>query len=147
MNKYLKDIEAKLDLYFGKKAPAMPESAKEVLVKYAPYLSLLILIFTIPVILFAFGLSAALSPFTYYAGYHPFFSFSFYGLLSLLSMVLSAMAIPGLFKKSRQSWEYMFYASLVNLLSSLFKPDLVSLIIGGALSFWVLFQIRSYYKN
>lgn len=147
MKKYLTEIENFLNLYFGKKAPVMPESAKEVLVKYAPYLSLLILIFTIPVILFAFGLSAALSPFTYYAGYHPLFSFSFYGLLSLLSMVFSALAVPGLFKKTRQSWEYMFYASLASLLSSLFKPDFASLIIGGALSFWVLFQIRSYYKN
>lgn len=147
MNKYLTEIEKFLDLYFGKKAPAMPESAKEVLVKYSPYLSLIVLIISVPTLLFAFGLSAALVPFTYYAGYHPLFSFSFYGLFSLISMIFSAIAIPGLFKRTHQAWQYMFYASLTSLLSSLLKPDFASLIIGGALSFWILFQVKSYYKN
>jgi hypothetical protein len=147
MNKYLNLIEEKLDLYFGKKAPAMPENIKEAIVKYSPYLSIIVLLFTLPAILFAFGLSSLVMPFAYVNGIHTGFSFSITALISLASLVFEILAIPGLFKRTKQSWKLMFYASLLSLLSSLLSLSLGSLIIGGVVSFYILFQIRSYYKN
>lgn len=147
MNKYLTQIEEKLNLYFGKKAPAMPENIKELIVKYSPYLAVAVLIFALPAILFAFGISTFAMPFAYVGGFHRGFSFSFIALISLIALVFEVMAIPGLFKRTKKSWQYMFYASLISLLSSLLSLDLGSIIIGGAISFYILFQIRSYYKN
>lgn len=147
MNKYLTQIEKKLDLYFGKKAPAMPENIKEFIVKYSPYLTIVVLIFALSAILFAFGLTTLAMPFAYVGGLHQGFSFSFTALISLAALVLEVMAIPGLFKRTKKAWQYMFYASLITLISSLLSLNLGSLIIGGAISFYILFQIRSYYKN
>ncbi len=136
-NKYLTQIEKTLDLYFGKKAPPIPENIKEILVKYYPYLIILAIALTFPSLLLAFGLR----------GFGVAYNFSLWGLFALAALVLEAIAIPGLLKRTRQSWEYMFYASLISLLSSLLSFNLGSLIIGGAISFYLLFQIRSYYKN
>jgi len=145
-NKYLTKIEATLDLYFGKKAPPMPENIKQLIVKYSPYLIILALIFTLPNILIAFGLRSFWAP-AYIGGTRSAFNFSFWGLFSLAALVLEAIAIPGLLKRTKQSWEYLFYASLIMLVSNLLSLNLGSLLIGGAISFYILFQIKSYYKN
>lgn len=146
-NNYLGEIEGKLELYFGKKAPAMPENIKEMIVKYSPYISIIVIILCLPALLTSFGLSAVVMPFTYLRSFHSGFSFSISALVLIASMVFEFMAIPGLFKRSKQSWKYMFYASLLSLLSSLLDLDLGSVLISGIISFYVLFQIKSYYKN
>jgi len=146
-NKYLTQAEKTLDLYFGKKAPAMPENIKELIVKYFPYMIILGLLLTIPGIIMAFGLRSLWAPYAYLGGVRRSFNFSFWGLLSLVALVLQALAIPGLLKKSRKSWEYLFYASLVTALASLLNFDLGALVIGSAISFYILFQIKSFYKN
>lgn len=148
MNKnILVQVEEKLDLYFGKKAPVMPENIKELIVKYSPYIAIAVLVFSLPALLFAFGLTSVAMPFAYMNGVRSGFSFSITSLITLAALVFQIIAIPGLLKRTKQSWKYMFYASLISLLSSLLSLDLGSLIIGGAISFYILFQIKSYYKN
>lgn len=144
-NKYLTQIEEKLDLYFGKKAPAMPENIKEFIVKYSPYLTLIALALSIPALLLALGLSSAFMPLAYAGGYRPAFSISV--IVSLIAMVLEIIALPGLFKRTKDSWQLMFIASLVMIISYIFDLNIGSLIISGAISFYILFQIKSYYKN
>lgn len=145
MTEYLSKLETTLNLYFGKKAPPMPENIKEFIVKYGPYLSVIVLIMALPAILLALGLTGFMMPFAYTRSFRSVFSIS--TLISLVAMVLEIIALPGLFKRAKKSWTYMYYASLVTLLGSLLSLNLSSLIIGGAISFYVLFQIRSYYKN
>lgn len=147
MNKYLTEVENFLNLYFGKKAPAMPENIKELIVKYSPYIAVIVLIISLPALLISFGLTAFLAPFSYAYSLHSGFNFSIGMIFSLASVVLEIMAIPGLFKRLAKSWQYMFYASLINLVSYLFNLNLASLIISGIISFYILFQIKSYYKN
>lgn len=144
-NKYLTQIEEKLDLYFGKKAPAMPENIKELIVKYSPYLTLIVLALMIPTLLLAFGIGSAFMPLAYAGGYRSFLSIS--SIISLAAMVLEIIAIPGLFKRTKDSWQLMFLASLVMIVSYIFDLNIGSLIISGAISFYILFQIKSYYKN
>ena len=146
-NKYLTQIEETLDLYFGKKAPPMPENIKELIVKYSPYLIILALVLTLPGILIAFGLRSFWAPLAYLGGVKSAFNFSFWGIFALVALVIEAIAVPGLLKRTKQSWELMFYASLISLLSSLLSLNVGSFIIGGAISFYILFQIKSYYKN
>jgi len=144
-NKYLTQIEEKLDLYFGKKAPAMPENIKEFIVKYSPYLTLIALALSIPALLLALGLSSAFMPLAYAGGYRP--AFSLPSIISLVAMILEIVALPGLFKRTKDSWQLMFIASLVMIISYIFDLNIGSLIISGAISFYILFQIKSYYKN
>jgi hypothetical protein len=64
-----------------------------------------------------------------------------------VTIVIYVMALPGLFKRTKKSWNLMFYALLVSSLNSLVHMDLIGLVIGFVLGTYILFQIRSYYIN
>lgn len=144
-------LEDNLELYFGKKAPQLPSDWKEFLVKIAPYLAIIGLVFGIWGVLTLLGLSAFILPLGTMGGMmagRPFVGF--YYLLTVVFMipilVLEALAISPLFKRSIKGWRYMFYASLLGVLQSLVQFNLTGLIIGGAISFYLLFQVKSFYK-
>ena len=141
---FLQPIEDWLALYFGKKAPAMPKKVKEFIVKYGPYFSLVLLIFAFPVMLAALGISTLLTPFAIFGG----LGFSVLStLIAILTFVLQVLALPGLFKQPQKAWYFCFYASLLTALNNLITFNLGSLIINGLIAWYVLFQIKSYYKN
>lgn len=141
----LKEWEEKLNVYFGERAPKLPESVAKFIVKATPYLMIIGLIFSLPAILLSLGLGAFLTPLSFLNMRYAF-HFSFWTVFSLAVLVLRVMAIPGLFKRSKSAWNLMFYASLITALSSLLSLSLGSLIIGSAISWYFLFQIRKYYK-
>ena len=140
-------FESLLEEYLGKKAPALPTSAKEAIVKYSPYITLLVLLFALPAILAALGLSALFTPFAYMGGLRYGMSFSITTIILLVSLVLEGMAIPGLFARKASAWKLVYYATLVNGLYSLFSFNLGGFIIGTGIGLYVLIQIKSYYKN
>lgn len=146
----LKTFEKKVDalgqLYLVKKAPfQLPENIKEIIVKYGPYLSLLFLILSLPAVLAAFGLGAIFAPFRYFGNVH----FSFYYLLSitisLVGLILNAIALPGLFKRQLSAWRFVWYASVLSILNSLLGLHLISALISVLVSFYFLYQIKSLY--
>lgn len=139
-------LESTLDLYFAKKAPPMPENIKEALVNYGPYITAVMMFFALPVILGLLGLGALLSPFMLLGGVRYGLGFSFGTLLVLAMIVLQGLALPALFKKQKLGWTYMYYVALIQLVQNLLSFELGSLIIGGVISFYILFQIKSYYK-
>jgi len=142
----LVQLEEKL-VDFSKKLPQLPDSVGEFLVKYGPYLMIVGLVMGVFGLLTTFGLMAAYSPLASVGyGYGYGAHFSLYGLIELVSMVLMAIAIPGLLKRTKTAWNLMFYASLVMAVSYLVSMNLGSLIIGMAINWYVLFQIRKFYK-
>ena len=148
--KMLVDLENKL-VEVSKKLPQLPDSVGEFLVKYGPYLMIVSVVVGVIGILTSFGLMAAFSPmiresYRYGYGYRYGTHFSIYGIVQLISMVLMAIAIPGLLKRSKAAWNLMFYASLVTAISYLVSMNLGSLIIGMAINWYFLFQIRKFYK-
>lgn len=145
--KYFDLVTEKLNLYFAKKAPAMPESVKEFIVKYSPYLTIIMMLIAVPAIIATLGLTSSLSSLAYLTSsyYRPIFYIQ--TVFSVVALVLEGMAIPGLFKRTKKAWFYMFYSSLVVLLSELIGFNLFNLLINAVISFYILFQIRSYYKN
>ena len=66
-------------------------------------------------------------------------------LFAIASLVLEAIALPGLFKRSKAGWNFVFYAVLVSTVSYLLHLDVLSLVF-TVVTFYFLFQIRSYYK-
>jgi hypothetical protein len=150
VNNMLVDLEKKL-VEVSAKLPQLPDSVDEFIVKYGPYLMIVGLVFGVLGLLTTFGLMAAFSPlasvgYAYGYGYRYGAHFSLFGLVELVSMVLMAIAIPGLLKRTKAAWNLMFYASFVTAISYLVSMNLGSLIIGMALNWYCLFQIRKFYK-
>lgn len=146
---YFTQLEKTLDMYFGKKAPALPNNAKELIVKIAPYLVILSLILTIPAILLIFGLGSVATVFAPLGGVRSVVALPtmWVGILLLVPVVvLEAMAIPGLFSKSAKAWQYMYWAQLISVVSSLVQLNLVSAILSALIGFYLLFQVKSFYK-
>lgn len=137
-----------LDEYLVKKAPALPKNVKDIIVSLAPWLEVVGAVFTLPAIFGLFGLSAMMyrAPYAGYVAATTGFNFSFAMLFLLVGFVLMLLAIPGLFKRSKMGWNYVFYSSLINAVYSLITFQLGSLIIGTLISLYLLFQVRSYYK-
>lgn len=142
----LGQLEDTLDVYFGQKAPALPKGAKDAIVNFAPWITLLLLLLSLPAVLALLGIGAILSPFSYLGGYSAGTTYTISLVLLAISVVLEALAIPGLFKKSKAGWNFVFYSSLVSIVSSLIGMQLFNMVIGAAISFYILFQVRSYYK-
>ena len=145
---FFKQLEDFFDTYLHKKAPFhLPPKAKEWIVKYGPWIVLVLIILTVPVILAVFSLSAILVPFA--ASYAPvrFSGLSLIGgLLSLITLVMEAAALPGLFKRSLKGWHLVYYAVLVGAVGQLLEGNIISLIINVVVSMYFLFEIREYYK-
>ena len=64
----LNDLENKLEEFFTKKMPAFPDKAKEVIVQYGPYITLIMMVLTVPTILALIGFGAMFTPFALIGG-------------------------------------------------------------------------------
>ena len=141
-------LDSTLTEYLVHKAPSLPDNVRELIVKFAPYINILLILLILPAVLAFVGLSTALAPFGYWHAYRGAgYLFNISSLLSLIGLILNLVAIPGLFKRSmNQGWRYLFWATLISALSSLISFNLGSLIINTAISLYFLYQVKSYYK-
>lgn len=142
----MSQLETFFELYLVKKAPSLPNNVKEIIVKYSPYLAVVILLFSLPTLLFVLGLGALVSPFAFLGGVRNGISFSFGTLILIITLILELMAIPGLFSRKASAWKLVYYATLVNAVYSLITFNLGNLVIGTTLSLYFLFQIKDLYK-
>ena len=108
------------------------------------------MLFAIPAVLLVLGLGALVAPFTVFLG--PGYAVG-YGLGYVFSMVvlgvsivLEALAIPGLFARSKKGWKLVFYATLVGFLSNVIGFQIVAGLIGALIGLYILFQVKEYYK-
>lgn len=129
------------------KAPALPPNAKEVLVKIAPWLALIFGILGILAAVSATGLLAVLSPLMVLGGGVGLAAGGLVGaLLGIVSSVLLLMAYPGLKDRKMAGWKWSFYSEAVSIVASVVALNLVGAVIGALIGFYILFQIKSYYK-
>ena len=148
-NKTLAQLETTLELYFVKKAPALPTNIKEIIVKIAPYLTIISLVLTIPAILVLFGLGSVATMLAPMGGVQTVTGLPtmWLGIVLLIPVViLEAMAIPGLFARKATGWRFMYWAQLVGVVSNLASLNIMGAIIGALIGFYFLFQIKSHYK-
>lgn len=146
---FLNQLEKTLDDYFGKKAPALPHNIKEIIVKIAPYLAILGVIISLPAIFLLLGLGSLATVVA------PLGSASsvaqvptmWIGILLLIpSVVLEAMAIPGLFSRKATAWRYLYWAQLISVLAAILQLNIVAAILTAVIGFYLLFQVKSFYK-
>ena len=141
-------LEDMLDLYLVKKAPfQLPANVKEFIVKFGPWITLVLMLLALPIILVALGLSAVLLPMVgAAAGVNTGIMATVSLLFAIAALVLEAIALPGLFKRSKVGWNFVFYSVLVTAVGDLITFEIFGLIISTLISLYILFQIRSYYK-
>lgn len=143
---YLSTFEDTLNLYLVKKAPSIPTNIKDLIVKFGPYLVGLSLLSFLPSVLALFGLGSLYRGLGIFRTYHLSTGYQLSLLIMTVSFVLVAIALPGLFKRKLSSWRLLFYSGLISFVHSLIYGNIISALLSTLLSFYLLFQIKSYYK-
>lgn len=140
-------LEKTLEVYLVDKAPfQLPDGAKEFMVKYGPWIILVLLVLSLPALLLAFGLGTLVAPFAFLGGLQAGVTYGVGMIFSVVVLVMEALALPGLFGRKMSGWRMMFYATLVGAVQNVITFSLGGLVIGTLLSLYILFQIKSYYK-
>lgn len=133
-----------LEEYLVKRAPVqIPEAGKEFIVRFGPWISLVMLIVTLPIFLVALGVGTALIPFIGfgYAG-----GFGMAATFALIEVALLLGALPGLFARRLAGWNLLFYEQLVSFVGTLLSGSVVAAIVGTAIGLYILFQVREKYR-
>ncbi|WP_020598353.1 hypothetical protein [Spirosoma panaciterrae] len=139
-------LEAELAPYFTTKAPfQFPINFREGFVKFWPIVTLVLLILAAPGILLFLGIGTALMPATFMGGASVGFGYTIAMILSIAGLVLSILALPGLFNRKRSGWVYSYYAQLISIVTSIFSFSILGILL-GLLFLMLLFQVRDYYN-
>jgi len=139
-----KDPIGFLDYYFVKKAPfQIPDAGREAIVKFGPWIVVVLLVLSLPALLVILGVGTFVAPFGG-VGYAAGFGLAAIGLC--VQLVLEVMALPGLFARKMSGWTLMFYARVVGIVTSLLLGAIVGAIISALIGFYILFQVRGLYK-
>ncbi len=144
----VKQLEVFLDEYMVTKAPfAIPQGGKDFIVTASPYLVIIMVVLAVPALLAVVGVSTMMAPIAMMGGVG-------YGLGTLLALafsavavVIEAMAVPGLFKRTKSAWRLVFYATIIGAIGNLISFNIVGGIITAAIVWYVLFQVKSQYTN
>ncbi len=134
------DVITWLDDLF-KKAPALPQNIQEVLVRIAPVLALIFGILGLVASVAALGVT----PIGFLGGFGNGSQMIVLVLVSLASSVLMLVAYPKLKAQKIEGWRLLFYSELLSVVSAVFSIT-AGTILGVIIGFYILFQIKSYYK-
>lgn len=138
-----KDMVGFLNYYLVDNAPfQLPDGVKEFLVRFGPWITLVLLVLSLPPLLFVLGVGTFLIPFGG-AGYAA--SFGAATLLLAVQLLLKVLALPGLFARKMAGWTLLFYSELLSIVVALVSGSIVTGIIGGLIGLYLIFQVRSLY--
>jgi hypothetical protein len=131
--------------------PSLPPTIAELLVTFAPWISLLggvlgLLVFVPGSLILLF-----FSPLAGLGGGGLGYIFTIIHLiLSVVGAVVSLMAFSGLRNRSLRGWTLLFWATVIYLVAGLLPLSfggLVSTILAGAIGLYLLFQTKPYYDG
>jgi len=137
------DYMGQIETWFLK-LPALPKGGRETLVSITPWIALIFGILGVVFGVLALVGSTVLTPLLFLGGEHPSGAL----LLSLLGLVSSALllaAYPGTKAHKSQGWTMLFWSEVVGLISAIVSIS-ISGVIFSLIMFYLLYQIKSYYK-
>jgi hypothetical protein len=143
MNELLNSLDKALTDVFAK-APALPKSARDVIVKIAPWAALLFGVMGALALLPALGITAMATPWMMLAGRAGLMVWVAWGILAA-NVVLDLMAVQPLMARKMRGWQLMFYASLLGALTNLLNFSLGGLV-GVAIGWYILYGVKKSYK-
>lgn len=133
------------------KAPHLPESARKTLVDIAPWLALIFGVLGMFAILSA-GFVSSL----FLGAFWSTFAFAASGMMlimlaiSFVSSLLLFLAYSPLSAHNIKGWKFLFYSTVLSAVTAIFNLIFTSMdlgqILGILIGFWILFEIRGYYK-
>jgi len=139
-----KDLIGFLDFYLVKKAPfQIPDAGRELIVKFGPWINLVLLVIFLPALLLVLGLGTALMPF---GGVGYATGFGLAAIFLIIQLGLQLAALPGLFARKLSGWNLIFYGTLISFVYHVLTYSIISGILGVVIGLYVLFQVRSLYK-
>lgn len=144
-------IQTAEETYNKVNPPSLPASIKELIVTFAPWLSLLSGVLGLLVFPLATLFSVILAPLVGMGGGGLGFIFGIIHLiLSVVGAVLSLMAFSGLRSRNMTGWTRLFWSTAIYLVAGLLPLSIggiISTIIGGAVALYLLFQTKPYYDG
>jgi hypothetical protein len=142
-----KDLIGFLDFYLVKKAPfQIPDAGRELIVRFGPWITVVLLILLLPILLFALGLGAFLIPFSGAAGVGYAASFGLMTIFVVVEVGLMIAALPGLFARKMSGWTLLFYSQLVGIVHSLLTGNIIGGLLTALIGLYILFQVRPLYR-
>lgn len=122
---------------FFDKFPALPKHWREILVKIVPYFCLIIGIL---------GLLNELNNIRFL--FQEFYGMGILTMIcSTISYVLLLIAYPGTKAKNYKGWTFLFWSDVASTLGALLSfTSILSVVIVALIEFYLIFQIRKYYK-
>lgn len=139
-------IESALEDIF-KKVPALPPNAIDTVVRIIPWLALIFGILGILGAFFrGFGILSVLAPSAVLAGTYPYGRLGIITIIGgLVASIMMLIAFPGLKAGKMGGWTLLFWSEVVNAVTSIIGFSIGS-VIGTAIAFYLLFQIKTKYK-
>lgn len=130
------------------KFPPLPKNWRDTLARISPVLALVFGILGILVAISGLGTLTFLSPLAVMGGAGGIVGMGMVSILIyLVASVLLLAAYPGLKAKKYSGWKLLFWSEIINLVGGVINlHGLVSAIIGALIGFYIIFQIRSYFK-
>lgn len=129
------------------KLPELPVSARDIIVKIAPWFALIFGILGVLGSIAATGFLTVLSPVVALGGGLGVAAGGIVAALGgIVSSVLMILAFPGLKANKTAGWKYSFYSQAVSVIAAVLSFNLVGAVISALVGFYLLFQIKSYYK-
>jgi hypothetical protein len=128
------------------KFPAIPKNGREVLVKIAPIISLVFGILGILIGISGLGILTIFSPVAFLGGATGYGAGFLSALIYLVSSVVLLISYPGLKAHKYKGWKLLFWSQAIDLVGGLVSMAIISAIIGALIGFYLIYQIRSYYK-
>lgn len=144
-NEQVKQLSKPLEDVFAK-APALPSSARELLVSVAPWISLIFGVLLVLVSLGGLGIGSVLAPFALYAGVGNTMFLLVASLLGIVQGVVMVLAFAPLKKRAVAGWNWWFWAEVVSVVAAVVSFNWLGAVINAVIGFYILFQVKSYYK-
>jgi len=143
-----KDLVGFLDYWLVKKAPfQIPENAKEWIVKFGPWIDLVLLVLFLPALLAIIGFASFITPVAALSG-ATYGVWYWAGLIVLITqLALQVAALPGLFARKMSGWTLLFYSQIVSLVYSVVSGNILGALVSALIGFYFLFQIRTKYAK
>ena len=138
-------LQSMLEEWF-KKLPSLPASAVDGLYSIAPWIALVFGVIGVLGALSGFGALTFLAPFAVMGGASSYYGLGIISTVGwLVASVLMLLAFGGLKAGKISGWNMLFWSEVVSVVSSLVAFSLGT-VVGAAIGFYLLFQIKSKYK-
>lgn len=128
------------------KLPPLPKGGKEGIVTVTPWICLIFGILGVLASLGGLGLLTAFSPLILMGGgLNGAFGSILAAVLGLIASILLLAAFPGTKAHKMKGWQMLFWSEVVNIIAAVVSISVTGVIV-SLIVFYLLFQIKSYYK-